>query len=109
MIHTQETEKIKALLNSIAEAPISLENFYSMCEDDWEENSVYGTIINNAEDLLEHARGGLFSNEVDYKSYRGSKAYRILLIDINLLDNIENYKDEKELIARRNILIKQGF
>ena len=98
----KKIEQIKQLIQSALKAELKLNDVYEFWPNGLEEYEFFEIIFDDIERAVEHQPGILFSSEINLSSWINSEDYRILEIDLYLLNDsidLENkYKTRKELI-----------
>lgn len=78
-------EQILLIIQRALKAELTLIELYSIWPDEVTNDSFYESIYNDVESAVEHTPFFLWSNGVDFDSYRSSYDYYLLLVDEFLL------------------------
>lgn len=82
---------------------MTLSSFYEECEEIWWESELIHEVLSNVENIIEHAPGYILSDKINLEVYKQSQAMRILMDDIELLQEWVSGENEDFLLKKRKL------
>lgn len=99
-----EIESIRKVIQSAINCELTIENLYHQWENSWNENRFLKEVFDNIEDSIEHMPGYFFSKEVNINKWHQTIGFKILNVDLELLNYLNDLSDLQLLKRREDLL-----
>lgn len=100
-----DINKIYYLMHKALKGNLFLDDLYSSWDVRWNQNKFLGEAFQNLEAALEHAPGYFLKKGINMKKWQKDINYKLLEIDLTLLDDLL-LLDEVLLLQKRRLLIQ---
>ena len=97
-------DNIKNLIQKAMMGTLSRDEFYNFWSSDFDNDLFLNIVFNDIESAMEHIPGKLLSNGIDKDKWESSYQYKILQIDLIVLDEYPR-SITLQLIKKRNELL----